>query len=710
MTQTTTPHSEIVLPGDPPFFQNEGAEKLIVFIHGLTGDPQNTWTSEDDEPFFWPEQLANDPDFENSDVLSFGYTSVMGKTLNIPQIAQHLETTLNELKRFKQYQSISFVAHSLGGLVTRQYILDHFREIKIDTVILLSTPNFGNRMAKITSYVSNNAHLEQLDPGEGKYIDGLNDHWRKEFREKSVREPFRFAAGYELFPMYKSIIKLGIIVEKYAAVNFASHTQAFEDDHEKIAKAKSKSDPKYIWVRQQLLDLPRDPRNREYSEAEEKRFEHIIDELQKELKGTDLEEAFTLVASGKLDEALKLLSKNEENENQQVLEIAKTRFVKGQIHELKLEYNKALEYYEKALQLLPEDSENLHAFDYLNAAGNASRTLEIYDQAIRYYQKALAIGLGIFRANDIRLAAVGNNIGEAWGAKKNYNQAILYYKKALEIEREVLGPAHPNVAVVLNNIADVCTGMGEYDMAIDYLNKALEICMKAFGPDHPSMATYLNNMGEQLRRKGDYDNAINYYEKALAIVLKAYGPDYPRIATHWGNLGAVLVDCKKYDKALENFEKSLEIKTKYFGPDHPSVAIELSNLGTMYIHMKDDDKAIDYFEKALAISGHDSPNLGTYLNNLGAAWLSMGEYDKALGYLEKATSLDLKKFGPDHPGVAVCWTNLGKIWSSKKGFDKAIYYFEKALAVYKKANLPHRVSLVEENLKKAREAKAKGKG
>ena len=30
-------------------------------------------------------------------------------------------------------------------------------------------------MAKLASYVSNNAHLEQLDPGEGKYIDGLND-------------------------------------------------------------------------------------------------------------------------------------------------------------------------------------------------------------------------------------------------------------------------------------------------------------------------------------------------------------------------------------------------------------------------------------------------------------------------------------------------------------------------------------------------------
>ena len=143
MTQTTTSSSEIILPSSPPFFQNEGAEKLIVFIYGLTGDPQKTWRGDGEVPFFWPEEMAKDPDFKNFDVLSFGYTSVVGRTLNIPQIAQHLETTLKELKRFKQYQSVSFVAHSLGGLVTRQYTLDHFREVKIDTVILLSTPNFA---------------------------------------------------------------------------------------------------------------------------------------------------------------------------------------------------------------------------------------------------------------------------------------------------------------------------------------------------------------------------------------------------------------------------------------------------------------------------------------------------------------------------------------------------------------------------------------
>ena len=589
----------------------------------------------------------------------------MGRTLNIPQIAQHLETTLNELNRFKQYQSISFVAHSLGGLVTRQYILDHFREIKIDTVVLLSTPNFGNHMANLASYFSNNAHLEQLDPGEGKYIDGLNDRWRKEFKEKLDREPFRLAAGYELFPMYKLFVKVGIIVEKYAAIYFASHPQAFEVDHEQIAKAKSKSDPKYIWVRQQLLDLPFDPRNREYSEAQEKRFEQIIDDLQKEFKGTDLEEAFTLISSGKLDEALKLLSKNEEKENQQVLKIAKARFVKGQIYELKLEYNKALEYYEKAMQLAPDNSL------YSNDAGVMLITLGTYGKAIDYFDKSLVIDLKTF------------------------------------------GLEHPHIAIRWNNLGSAWKYMGDYDKAIDFFEKALASNLKTFGPEHPTVATRLNNLGSAWSNKGDYDKAIDYYEKALAVRQKFFGQDDSKVATSWNNLGSAWSNKGDQIKAIEYYEKALVIELKRFGSGHPHVAMSWNNIGIALMGENDYSRAINYFEKALKSFfksfGSDHPQVTICWNNLGSAWSKKGDQNKAIDYFGKALRFDLKTFGPDHPHVARNWNNIGMAWMEKKSYGRAIGYFEKALTIFNKANLPHLVSMVEDNLRAAREAKAKGK-
>ena len=70
----STLHGQPVLPGNPPFYQNQNSDKLIVFIHGVNGDPRDTWTYKDADPnFFWPQQLAKDPSFQNADVLSFGY-------------------------------------------------------------------------------------------------------------------------------------------------------------------------------------------------------------------------------------------------------------------------------------------------------------------------------------------------------------------------------------------------------------------------------------------------------------------------------------------------------------------------------------------------------------------------------------------------------------------------------------------------------------
>ncbi len=101
ISPVSTLHGQPVLPGNPPFFQNQNSDKLIVFIHGVNGDPRDTWTYKDADPnFFWPQQLANDPSFHNADVLSFGYASECGPTFNIREIAESLELSLNQLLGF----------------------------------------------------------------------------------------------------------------------------------------------------------------------------------------------------------------------------------------------------------------------------------------------------------------------------------------------------------------------------------------------------------------------------------------------------------------------------------------------------------------------------------------------------------------------------------------------------------------------------------
>lgn len=48
----------------------------LVFVHGLGGGSQSTWTKEGDPSLYWPKEwLPNDEDFQDVGIHSFGYDS-----------------------------------------------------------------------------------------------------------------------------------------------------------------------------------------------------------------------------------------------------------------------------------------------------------------------------------------------------------------------------------------------------------------------------------------------------------------------------------------------------------------------------------------------------------------------------------------------------------------------------------------------------------
>ncbi|MDR1983896.1 MAG: tetratricopeptide repeat protein [Prevotellaceae bacterium] len=258
------------------------------------------------------------------------------------------------------------------------------------------------------------------------------------------------------------------------------------------------------------------------------------------------------------------------------------------------DYDKAIEYYNKVIELKP-DTETAY-----NNLGIAYHNKGDNDKAIEYYKKAIEL-----KPDD---AFAYSNLGLAYDNTGNYDKAIEYYKKAIELK--------PDDAITYYNFGIVYYHKGDNDKAIGYWNET--IILK---PDYTD-AYY--NLGFAYYNKGDNDKAIEYYNKAVELK-----PDFTNA---YNNLGVAYYYKGDYDKAIEYYNKAVELK-----PDDATV---YNNIGEAYYYKGDYDKAIEYWNKAIELKPDDA--MAYY--NLGDAYRKKGDYDKAIEYYNKAIEIDDKYF------------------------------------------------------------------
>lgn len=202
-------------------------------------------------------------------------------------------------------------------------------------------------------------------------------------------------------------------------------------------------------------------------------------------------------------------------------------------------YQKALDTYNKALNLEPKN------IDALICVGLCYRNLEDYDKAIEYYNNALEI------EPDNKTAL--NNRGYALEMKDQIEEAIEMYKKSLEED--------PNYDMPLVNLTKIYIDRKDYQAAIKVYKNALE-------GDSINTANWID-LGRAYRFMEKYDKAILAYNKALKLV--------PSNKVVHNNIGYVFFVKKEYEKAIDSFSESLKIDWLYDLP--------YSNLNKVYKEM-----------------------------------------------------------------------------------------------------------------------------
>lgn len=184
------------------FKRKSNKKNIILFVHGFRGG-SSTWENSskicfynylDDNPFVKDHfDIAN---FEYFSTLSTILVSASSKISTLKSLfnsiakktpknigIDELAGLLRAKIRFDlgSYENIIVVAHSMGGLITKQCIIEDYAqngESRIGLFISLAVPHLGAVLASYGQLVSSNDQIKDLAP-LGELCPALNDRWVK---------------------------------------------------------------------------------------------------------------------------------------------------------------------------------------------------------------------------------------------------------------------------------------------------------------------------------------------------------------------------------------------------------------------------------------------------------------------------------------------------------------------------------------------------
>ncbi len=206
----------------------------------------------------------------------------------------------------------------------------------------------------------------------------------------------------------------------------------------------------------------------------------------------------------------------------------------------------AVHYYNKAMNMIPETTGPVMAYNKMGVAENKLRQLiyvhlgsayakqEKFQEAIGYYGKA--IGMVPVTPDHVRAY---NYRGLAHDKLGQYEKAIEDFNQAVRLDRHDIS-AYKNRGLTYAK-------MGLHQLALENFQAAVRI--------NPLDADVYKNRGITYAGLGQYQNALDDFQKALTLV-----PDDFRV---YYNRGVAYTELRRYREAFEDFNTAVRLKPDY---------------------------------------------------------------------------------------------------------------------------------------------------
>ncbi|MCK4911479.1 MAG: tetratricopeptide repeat protein, partial [Thermodesulfovibrionales bacterium] len=273
-------------------------------------------------------------------------------------------------------------------------------------------------------------------------------------------------------------------------------------------------------------------------------------------------------------------------------------YLRGEIAEIRGEWDAALEYFTKAF-----DSSNKElSADAFIRYGEVLYHKAEYKEALGYFETAHETCRGISYEKGEARSLI--DIGVIYRVFEEYSVAKKKYTEALEINKKIGNKL--GISRALSHLASIYYEKNDFRHAHELENRSLKIA-EELGVK-VDIANILSSQGNMLAEEGHSKKALKKFNLSLSIYEEI--GDKKAISTYWFNVGYVHYELVNKSKALDLFFKSLKISEEIGDKEGQSICH--NRIGKLYFEDKKSAIALEHlvasyaFEKQVGVKYHDS--------------------------------------------------------------------------------------------------------
>jgi tetratricopeptide (TPR) repeat protein len=289
------------------------------------------------------------------------------------------------------------------------------------------------------------------------------------------------------------------------------------------------------------------------------------------------------------------------------------------------------------------DRENVFADDPLvmadlvHALGETYRSIDQYDRAIPFFERAVALKRSVSGNNSDNVLVSLNKLSQSQAEAGDMDAAIETQKEVVAISEKLLGKENARYSAWLSNLGNMYADVGDLASAERLLRESLEIDRRVLGSEHEDMAISINNLATILVDDGKCEDAIPLHRESIAMRRRYFGEPSAELAIALGNYARALDCTGRYAEAETAADSALAMSITVFGPDHQRTATARMRLAEVLLHTGRAGDAEPLLRTTIDVFraiNERSFRVGAARARLGEVLLALGRGPEGVGELE----------------------------------------------------------------------------